>query len=286
MAKERKNNGWICLHRAMREWQWYDNPIIKAVFIDLLFSACTEPTWFKGRKLGRGQTVISVDTLAANNGITKPTVIKALRQLEDSGEIVRNKWKFYVITTIRNYAKYQDFGQKVSKNNLPTSLPTSLPNKQYNNNNNNVVVDIRARARGIVDDMLQSRISVEGFCKSAGITVEQFSRLADEVLTEWELVGKQHQDEQDAKRHLLDHIRKKAQAQSVKAAPPTERKARFLAQCRELVTQGYPKAEVAEFATYYTQPTNDGSDRMLFETYPAWDTRARFLLNQKRITKQ
>ena len=107
MARETANNGWICLQRAMRNWQWYDDAIIKSIFIDLLFSACTEPTWFKGRKLGRGQSAISVDTLAQNTGLSKPTVIKALRQLEESGEIVRTKWKFYVITTIRNYSKYQ-----------------------------------------------------------------------------------------------------------------------------------------------------------------------------------
>ena len=88
MARKAENNGWICLHRSIQDWQWYDNLIVKAVFIDLLLSANSSPAWFKGRRLYRGQTAVSVETLCLNNGISKPTCLKALKALEGSGEIV------------------------------------------------------------------------------------------------------------------------------------------------------------------------------------------------------
>ena len=292
MARKTENNetGWICLHRAMRGWQWYDNPIIKAVFIDLLFSACTEPTWFKGRKLGRGQSVISVDTLAKNNGISKPTTIKALKQLEDSGEIVRNKWKFYVITTICNYSKYQDFNSLLGKNNLPTSLPTSLPtllpNKQYNNNNNIIGGKYIAHARTheeIIQDLISSQSLVEQYCKNERITPDQFKRLAEAVGVEWSLTGEHYTTESDTKKRLLAHIRSKALALNLQSKPLKQRKADFLAECKALVDKGCNRDKVAEFARYYTQ-LEQGGERMLWETYKGWDTETRFLLNQKLIS--
>ena len=292
MAKETANNGWICLHRAMRDWQWYDDAIIKSVFIDLLFSACTEPTWFKGRKLGRGQSAISVDTLAQNTGLSKPTVIKALRQLEESGEIVRTKWKFYVITTIRNYSKYQDFGQKVSKNNLPTSLPTSLPNKQYNNNNNIVEVEYNAHARtreAVVNDFFAGGISVESFCLNNHVTVDQCRGIAEAVVTEWELTGEltAHATLSDERKHLIAQMRIKAEALRAKgqllSEPFEVRRKRFIAECMELIAKGFAKAEVADFYAYYSQK-EQGGERMLFETYKGWDTQTRFLLNKRKTS--
>lgn len=289
MAKETINNGWICLHRAMREWQWYDNPTIKAVFIDLLFSACTEPTWFKGRKLSRGQSVISVETLAQNNGISKPTAIKALKQLEDSGEIIRNKWKFYIITTICNYSKYQDFNLSVSKKSLPTTLPTilptTLPNKQYNNNNNIIERYNNGRTcEQIWEDVKAMTITIEQFCKTENITPEEFNELGEAVLVDWALTG----DKGDRK-YLINAIRRKAQAMREQGqlvrGTLAERKQRFLGECKALVDKGCDRESVAEFARYYTQ-LEQGGERMLFETYKGWNTETRYLINQQLKQKK
>ena len=130
--------------------------------------------------------------------------------------------------------------------------------------------------------MFKSQITIERFCMAEGITVEQCRKLADEVLVEWELVGETHKSEKETKRHLLDHIRKKAQALNVQRATIEERKAKFIAECRELIEQGFNRGEVAEFAKYYSQPTADG--RLLFETYKGWNTLTRFQINLKRKT--
>ena len=289
MAKETANNGWICLHRAMRNWQWYDDAIIKSVFIDLLFSACTEPTWFKGRKLGRGQSAISVDTLAQNTGLSKPTVIKALRQLEESGEIVRTKWKFYVITTIRNYSKYQDFGQKVSKNDLPTSLPTSLPNKQYNNNNNNTTSSKKENTH-THDDVLQWLINsqyLEQFAMTEGISTDLCKKLANDAVTEWKMIGTTHRSVSDARKHLLSHIRKQVTAmREAGTLRATEDRAKrlqpLIEDCKALIAEGHKKEDVSQFYAFWTENCNDSTGRMRFEAERAWTTKTRFINFLKR----
>ena len=134
----------------------------------------------------------------------------------------------------------------------------------------------------IAREMFDSRITIEAFCKNEGITVEQCRQLADGVLVEWELVGEPHKSEKEVKRHLLDHIRKKAQALNVQGEPLEQRRARFIDECKALIAQGFDRGEVAEFCKYYSQPTSDG--RMLFETYKGWDTLTRFQINKKRKT--
>lgn len=291
MARKAENNGWICLHRSIQDWQWYDNLIVKAVFIDLLLSANSSPAWFKGRRLYRGQTAVSVETLCLNNGISKPTCLKALKALEGSGEIVREKYKFYTITTICNYNHYQAIKAKEGKASLPSALPTllpsALPEQQYNNDNNIVEGNNNAHThedKNILTDILASPSLLESFAKNERLTAEQVTQLAEEVYIEWQLAGEDTKPTSLNKSRFLSHIRAKGQAKRtsgmLQVKPVAERKAEFLAECKALVEKGCSREKVAEFARYYTQPTADG--RLLFETYKGWNTETRFLLNQKK----
>ena len=285
MAKETANNGngWICLHRAILDWQHWGEPNVVVVFLTLLLHANTRRKWWQGIRCERGETLVTIDTLRDETKLSKPTIIRILRLLEDSGEITRLRIdQKHTKTTIKKYSQYQDISAISGKAVLPQTLPQTLPKQQLNNNNNNIVVDNNcARTHEeIADDMFKSQITIERFCMNEGITVEQCRKLADEVLVEWSLVGETHKSEKETKRHLLDHIRKKAQALNVQRATIEERKAKFIAECRELIEQGFNRGEVAEFAKYYSQPTADG--RLLFETYKGWNTLTRFQINQKR----
>ena len=285
MAKETANNGWICLHRAILDWQHWGEPNVVVVFLTLLLHANTKRKWWQGIRCERGETLVTIDTLRDETKLSKPTIIRILRLLEDSGEITRLRIdQKHTKTTIKKYAQYQDISIISGKAALPQTLPQTLPKQQLNNNNNNIVVDNNcARTHEeIAREMFDSRITIEAFCKNEGISVEQCRKLADEVLVEWELVGEMHKTEKEVKRHLLDHIRKKAQAMNVHGEPLEQRRARFVAECKALITQGFDRGEVAEFCKYYSQPTADG--RMLFETYKGWDTLTRFQINKKRKT--
>lgn len=95
------------MHRKMREWQHYQNPSVRMVFEDLLFAANSKKRYFHGIEVERGETMISVSSLEYNTGLSRKTVIRALRILEESGEIKREKLPHGIKTIITNYSDYQ-----------------------------------------------------------------------------------------------------------------------------------------------------------------------------------
>ena len=295
MAKETANNGngWICLHRAMMEWQHYDDVFVKAVFIDLLLSATSRPCWSCGIRLTRGQTLRSSRKIEEDNKISRPTVLKALRTLEESGEIVREKITQKIVkTTIVNYSKYQDFNDFSGKNKtpqrLPQRLPQSLPQTTREQDNNNKERDNKTRTHDeILQEWLNNRITLERFCMAEHLTIDQFTQLAQAVINEWAMTGESGTTESDTRKKMLAHIRRKAQAMNdrglfIGAEPKDKRLKGIIEDCKMLIAEGYNVDSVREFFAYWTQPANDGTGRMLFEKQSAWDTRTRYIKNLNR----
>ena len=292
MAKETANNGngWICLHRSFKDWQHYGEPSVMVVFIDLLLSVNAKDGWWHGHKCERGATFRSIRTIAENTTLNPITIRKALAKLELTGEIKRIKIdQKHTKTIICNFAKYQGVsGASVLKSNTQSNTQSNTK-QQYNNNNNIVVVEYNAHARtreAVVNDFFSGGISVESFCLNNHVTVEQCRSIAEAVVTEWELTGEltAHATLSDERKHLIAQMRIKADALRAKgqllSEPFEVRRKRFIAECKELIAQGFAKAEVADFFAYYSQK-EQGGERMLFETYKGWDTQTRFLLKRK-----
>lgn len=280
----------------MREWQHYDNVFVKAVFIDLLLSATAKPCWSCGIRLTRGQTLRSSRKIEEDNKISRPTVLRALRTLEDSGEIVREKISQKLVkTTIVNYSKYQDInfvsGKNETPQRLPQRLPQSLPLTTREQENKNDVVEINSAHahEKIVNDMFATGIAIERFCMTEGITVDQCRELAGDVVAEWAVIGETHKTEKEVKKHILERIRKKVQSMRERGVllgsiPEDVRLKRINADCEALIAEGAERKMVIKFYKYYTQKSNDGSGRMIFETLSGWDTKTRYVefLNREK----
>jgi hypothetical protein len=109
------------------------------------------------------------------------------------------------------------------------------------------------------------------------------------VVTEWELTGEltAHATLSDERKHLISQMRIKAEALRAKgqllSEPFEARRKRFIDECKELIAQGFVKAEVADFFAYYSQK-EQGGERMLFETYKGWNTQTRFLLRKSKTS--
>ena len=106
--------GWIKLHRKMREWQHYQRPSVRLVFEELLFCANTNAVWFHGIKINRGETIVSIDTICTFTGFSRATVVAALKILEDTKEIKRSKCWRGTRTKILNFDKYQNISSSTS----------------------------------------------------------------------------------------------------------------------------------------------------------------------------
>lgn len=114
--------GYISIHRKIKEWRHYKEPAVKAVFLDLLLDAAHKTTVQSGVRLAVGECISSTRTLAANNGLTVNTVTKVIRLLVESGEIARRRVGNTTIFTILKYADYQDKSSEgVAKGNTPKS---------------------------------------------------------------------------------------------------------------------------------------------------------------------
>ena len=267
------------LNRKMLHWQHFTELSYLIVLLTLLLVANHEERWWKGIKVGRGETVISVKSLAKICGLSEPTVYKALKGLIKSGEIERRRISFnHSLTRIIKYSDYQVPYNGVSKKSLYLPL-----DKQYNISNSTNIIPLpnnNIYIKGdfeILNEMLQSGIVVEQFCKNEGITVKQFEELAREVIFDWKLTDTTHVSEQDTKRHLLSTIRIIKDKRNLVSADLDSRLAPFIATCKSLIEQGYPSGDVREFYRYWTQPCNDRSGRLLFESVRAWDAETKFL---------
>jgi hypothetical protein len=101
--------GFIGLHRKIKNWRWYTDTKVKSLFIHLLLSAnYTEREWLSISIL-RGQYVTSIDHLSIETGLTNQEVRTALNKLIKSKEISKTTTNRYTLLTIVKYEHYQNF---------------------------------------------------------------------------------------------------------------------------------------------------------------------------------
>lgn len=121
--------GWIALYRKFEGWEWYKDPITKAVFIDLLITANWKDGAYKGHPIKRGQTVIGRKAMADKLGISEQQVRTALLHLEKSGEISRNSTNKFTIVTLCKYNDYQSLDMSIQ----PTTNQQLTNNQPHHN---------------------------------------------------------------------------------------------------------------------------------------------------------
>jgi DNA-binding transcriptional regulator YhcF (GntR family) len=99
--------GYIKLFRKLIEWEWYDEPATKAVFIHCLLKAnWIEKTW-RGKEIKPGQFFTSIKNLAKDLGISEKQVRTALKRLEKTGEISTRGANDGTMITVCRYEGYQ-----------------------------------------------------------------------------------------------------------------------------------------------------------------------------------
>ena len=124
------NDGFIFLFRQFQSWQHYQEGSVKSVFLDLLLSVNYEPSWFRGERVEKGCTAMSISTLQEHTGLSRSVVVKALKILEKTGEISRFKSKFGIVTKVNNFSEFQDPKNRGSSFFEPPSEPASeLPSE-------------------------------------------------------------------------------------------------------------------------------------------------------------
>lgn len=126
--------GWIKLYRKLTDWEWYDDAVVKAIFIDLLILANHQDNTWHGQTVKRGSLVTSVATIAGRNGLTIQQVRTALNKLEKTGEINKQSTNKNTLIIVLNYERYQEF-EDTENDNCQQTGNIQTTNKQQSNNN-------------------------------------------------------------------------------------------------------------------------------------------------------
>lgn len=126
--------GWIKLHRKILDWEWYDNPVTKSVFIDLILQANHQDNSWHGQVIKKGSLVTSLKSIAQRNGLSNQQVRTALKNLEKTGEINKQSTNKNTLIIVLNYNAYQDIFDDENEACQQTNNKQAT-NKQQTNNN-------------------------------------------------------------------------------------------------------------------------------------------------------
>lgn len=132
--------GFVTIQRKITKWRWYKKPATKGVFLHLLFTANYEPKEFENIIIERGQRVGSYETLAHETGHSVKEVRTAIKNLEKTGEVARQKYSHFTVFSVVNYDLHQPKGQG---NRQPKGKVGAGSGQAKGNNGNKYNKDIR-----------------------------------------------------------------------------------------------------------------------------------------------
>lgn len=104
-----KLNGFIKVHRKLIQWGWYQDYVVKDLFLHLLLTANFRENQWMGRTIQKGQVVTSYAHLAADLGFSVKQIRTALNKLKSTGEVASESTNKYTLITVVNWEKYQVF---------------------------------------------------------------------------------------------------------------------------------------------------------------------------------
>ncbi len=102
-------NGYIKLFRQLKEWEWYANSNVKALFLHCLLSANFKSKKWEGKVIERGQFVTSLSHLADDLGLSVQNIRTCIQKLEKTGELTKVATSTYTVITVCKFDSYQCF---------------------------------------------------------------------------------------------------------------------------------------------------------------------------------
>ena len=109
------NDGYIKLHRKIVDWEWYDDLPVFRLFIHLLLKANHEDRKWRGSTVKRGSCITSYATLMNETKLSKKQIERALKKLQETGEVEKVTNSQNTLIIITNYNLYQDKGETKEK---------------------------------------------------------------------------------------------------------------------------------------------------------------------------
>ncbi len=100
-------SGWIKLHRALIDWEWYTDHNTCRLFIHCLLRANHSDTKWRGQELKRGQFLTSLESLSSETGLSISQIRTGFKKLKSTNEIASLSQARSRIITVVHYNSYQ-----------------------------------------------------------------------------------------------------------------------------------------------------------------------------------
>lgn len=107
--------GWVKLHRAFLDWEWYDDLNVRILFIHLLLTVNFEDKKWKGRLVKKGSRITGRIQLAKECCMSEQNVRTAIKKLESTNDLTIEKNALGTMFTVVNWNKYQDVNQSTNQ---------------------------------------------------------------------------------------------------------------------------------------------------------------------------
>jgi hypothetical protein len=122
-------NGYIKLYRKLTKWGWYQDNVVKSLFLHCLLMASFRDFTWMGNCLKAGQFITSYKSLSEELGFSVQQVRTAIKKLESTEEITSKSTNKFTIITVLNWENYQ-----VDEENTNTVSNNPITNEQQTNN--------------------------------------------------------------------------------------------------------------------------------------------------------
>ncbi len=134
--------GWICLHRSLLKWEWYDDINATRLFIHCLLRANHKDKQWRGIEIKRGQFWTSLDTLASETKLSPKQIRVAFSKLEKTNEVASKGHARGRMVTVLKYDEYQEEGKpkgrvRAKSGQAKGKLGATNNNDNNDNNDNN-----------------------------------------------------------------------------------------------------------------------------------------------------
>jgi len=132
------HRGYVKLHRALVDWEWYTEPNMVLFFIHCLLRANHKDGTWKGHDVKKGQFISGRKVLSAETGLSERNIRTCIEKLKKSGELTIKTTNKNTIFTLNNWTKYQsdEVGDQQNANKRPTNDQQTTTNKNDKNDKN------------------------------------------------------------------------------------------------------------------------------------------------------
>jgi len=169
------SQGWICVHRKLLDWEWFEDHNTFRLFVYLMLKANHKDNKWKGIVIKRGQHLTSLDALCVGTGLTKSKIRTSLKKLKSTGDIAHETNNQHTVITMINYNLYQDVDTQINKqianksqtNDNQIATNNNVNKENNGNNDKDIVADAPAfnfknelLALGVDKDILEDWLTV------------------------------------------------------------------------------------------------------------------------------